>query len=108
MVWYVDYAAAYVGRYDPKTKQFKEWLPPTGANARPYAMALDDVQRVWFADTGVQPNRLMAFDARSEQFVANVELTNARGAVRHMIFHGPSRTLWFGSDTGYLVRARVP
>ena len=107
-IWYVDYAAAHLGRYDPKTKQFKEWLPPTGAQARPYAMALDDKGRIWFSDTGVQPNRLMAFDPKSEAFVANVELTNARGAVRHMIFHAPSRALWFGTDTNYLVRVAVP
>jgi len=108
LVWYVDYAAAYIGRFDPKARQFKEWLPPTGEKARPYAMALDDKQRLWFVDTGVQPNRLMAFDTKQETFVADVELDKSRGAVRHMVFHAPTRALWFGTDTNYLVRAVVP
>ena len=107
-IWYVDYAAAHIGRFDPKTQQVKEWLPPTGEKARPYAMAIDDRGRIWFADSGAQPNRLMAFDPKLEQFVVNTELTNARGAVRHMVFHKPSRTLWFGTDTNYLVRVNVP
>ena len=107
-VWYVDYAAAHIGRYDPKSRQVEEWLPPTGAKARPYAMAFDDKQRLWFADTGAQPNRLMAFDTKSERFVSDVELEDARGAVRHMVFHAPSRALWFGTDTNYLVRVLVP
>jgi virginiamycin B lyase len=107
-IWYVDYAAARLGRFDPKTRQFREWLPPTGEKARPYAMAIDDRGRIWFADSGAQPNRLMAFDARSEQFVVDTVLTNARGAVRHMVFHEPTRALWFGTDTNYLVRVKVP
>lgn len=107
-VWYVDYAAGYVGRYDPKTRQFKEWLPPTGAKARPYAMAIDDRWRLWFVDTGAQPNRLMALDMKSGEFVADVELANARGAVRHMVFNRPGRALWFGTDTGDLMRVHVP
>lgn len=106
VIWYVDYVGAHIGRYDPKTREFEEWLPPTGAKARPYAAALDDRNRLWFVDTGAQPNRLMAFDANIERFVVDVELTKARGAVRHMIFHAPSRALWFGTDTNYLVRVR--
>lgn len=107
-VWYVDYAAGYVGRYDPKSRQFKEWLPPTGEKARPYAMAIDDRERLWFVDTGAQPNRLMALDMKSGEFIANVELENARGAVRHMVFHQPGRALWFGTDTNDLMRVHVP
>jgi virginiamycin B lyase len=107
-VWYVDYAAGYIGRYDPRQRKFREWLPPTGSEAHPYAMAIDDRKRVWFADTGAQPNRLMAFDQQSEQFVVDVVLRETRGAVRHMIFHAPARALWFGTDTNELVRVHVP
>jgi virginiamycin B lyase len=107
-IWYSGNRAADIGRLDPKTRQVKEWLPPTGEKARPYAMAIDDRGRIWFADSGAQPNRLMAFDPKSEQFVVDTELTNARGAVRHMVFHKPGRALWFGTDTNYLVRVKVP
>ena len=107
-VWYVDYAAGHIGRFDPKQRNFKEWLPPTGANAHPYAMAIDDRHRIWFADSGAQPNRLMAFDPQSEKFVVDTEIKNARGAVRHMVFNEAGRTLWFGTDTNELVRVQVP
>lgn len=107
-VWYTDYAAGYIGRYDPRQRKFREWLPPTGSEAHPYAMAIDDRKRVWFVDTGAQPNRLMAFDPQSEQFVVNMELRETRGAVRHMVFNAAARVLWFGTDTNELVRVHVP
>jgi virginiamycin B lyase len=107
-VWYTDYAAGYIGRYNPRGRKFREWLPPTGAEAHPYAMAIDDRKRVWFADTGAQPNRLMAFDSEAEKFVVDVQLRETRGAVRHMIFEPSARVLWFGTDTNELVRVHVP
>jgi virginiamycin B lyase len=107
-IWYVDYAASYLGRFDPRQRRFQEWLPPTGTNAHPYAMAIDDHNRVWFADSGAQPNRLMAFDPKSEKFVVDTEIKDARGAVRHMVFHKAGRALWFGTDTNDLVRVHVP
>jgi virginiamycin B lyase len=107
-IWYADYAAGYIGRFDPRKRSFQEWLPPTGAKARPYAMAIDDRNRIWFADSGAQPNRLMAFDPASEKFVSDTEIKNARGAVRHMVFDRASRKLWFGTDTNELVRVHVP
>jgi virginiamycin B lyase len=107
-IWYTDYVAGYIGRFDPKTRKVEEWLPPTGNDARPYAMALDDRGRIWFADSGAQPNRLMAFDPKSKEFVSNTQIDGARGAVRHMVFHEPTRTLWFGTDTNRLMRVHVP
>ncbi|MET0986587.1 MAG: lyase [Steroidobacteraceae bacterium] len=107
-IWYTDYAAGHLGRFDPKTRKFSEWALPSGAAARPYAMAIDDRQRVWVADSGAQPNHLLAFDMASAKFVSDVEIKNANGAVRHMVFHAPGRALWFGTDTDYLVRVKVP
>ncbi|MGH8185006.1 MAG: lyase, partial [Steroidobacteraceae bacterium] len=107
-IWYADYSGGFIGRYDPKTRQFQEWAAPAGAAARPYAMALDDRKRLWFADSGAQPNHLIAFDMESEKFVVDVEVKDARGAIRHMVFHRPGRALWFGTDTNDLVRVQVP
>lgn len=107
-VWYTDYAAGHLGRYDPKTQRFSEWRLPSGATARPYAMAIDDRNRVWVADSGVQPNHLLAFDMQAGKFIADAEIKDANGAVRHMIFHAPGRALWFGTDTDFIVRVKVP
>lgn len=30
------------------------------------------------------------------------------GAVRHMVFHAPSREIWFGTDTNTIGRIKVP
>ena len=51
---------------------------------------------------------LMAFDPQSEKFVVDTQLRETRGAVRHMVFHADARALWFGTDTGELVRVRIP
>jgi virginiamycin B lyase len=71
-------------------------------------MAIDDRKRVWVADSGPQPNHLLAFDIANDRFLADVDIEHASGAVWHMIFHAPGRVLWFGTDTDYLVRGKVP
>jgi virginiamycin B lyase len=107
-VWYGDYAGGFVGRYDPATGATREWASPAGASARPYALAVDDADRVWWVETGLEPNRLVGFDPRREEVVSVSEIASGAGAVRHMVFHRPTRTLWFGTDAGTLARAAVP
>lgn len=106
-VWYVDYTGGRLGRVNARTRAIEEWLPPAGEDARPYAMALDDRNRIWFVETGPQPNHLVAFDPASRKFVVDSVLADARGAVRHMVFHRPTRTFWLGTDSNFLVSARL-
>lgn len=105
-VWYVDYAEGYLGVYDPQSGEFSEWRSPAGEDARPYGMAVDARGRIWYAETGPQPNRLIGFDPASERFFSNTQIPDTRGAVRNMDFY--NGMLWFGTDTNYLVRARLP
>jgi virginiamycin B lyase len=105
-VWYVDYAAGHLGRLDPATGTVREWLSPAGVDARPYAMAVDDRGRIWYVETGVQPNRFVGFDPATESFFANAPI-DAR-TIRHMVFHAPTREIWFGTDAGTIGRARIP
>jgi virginiamycin B lyase len=107
-VWYVDYAAGHVGEYDPATGKFREWLIPAGEGGRPYAMAVDDRDRIWFVETGVRPNRFVGFDPRSEEFFSITEIGSGGGTVRHMVFHPQTRTIWFGTDTNTIGRAVIP
>ena len=82
---------------------------PSGTASLPYAMALDDRMRVWLVETGVKPNRLVAFDTKSETWVSATPIAESgAGTVRHMVFHAPSRTLWFGTDANTIARAKVP
>ncbi len=106
-IWYVDYAGGYLGRYDPATQQFKEWRAPGAAESQPYAMTVDDKDRLWFVETGPKPNNLVGFDPATEQFFSVTPIESGGGAVRHMVFHKPTGTIWFGTDENTLGRADV-
>lgn len=107
-VWYADYAGGHLGVYDPASEAFREWLVPGGADARPYAIAADDHGHVWFVETGPEPNRLQGFAPGPDQFFGTSPIPSGGGAVRHMVFHEPTRALWFGTDTNTLGRAGLP
>lgn len=107
-VWYVDFAAGYLGRLDPASGDVQEWRAPADAASRPYAMASDDRDRLWFVETGPDPNRLVGFDPETEEFFSVTEIESGGGAVRHMVFHAPNREIWFGTDANTVGRARLP
>lgn len=107
-VWFVDYARGYLGRLDPATGAVREWAAPGERQSRPYAMAMDDQGRFWFVETGVRPNRFVGFDPRTERFFATTEVPSGGGAVRHMYFHAPTRSIWFGTDENTIGRASLP
>jgi virginiamycin B lyase len=107
-VWYVDYNGGYLGRFSPADGAFREWPMPGGSSAFPYGMAIDDRDRIWFVETGRRPNRFVGFDPATEEFVSATDIASGGGAVRHMFFHAPSRTIWFGTDTNTIGRARLP
>jgi virginiamycin B lyase len=107
MVWYVDYQGGYLGRYDPKTSQFQEWASPSAAESQPYAMGQDAQGRLWFVETGVDPNQFVGFDPKTEEFFSVTPIPSGAGAVRHMVFHGPTNSFWFGTDTNNIARATL-
>ena len=107
-IWYVDYAGGYLGHLDPSTGQTEEWLMPGGAQARPYGMAVDDKDRLWFVETGSTPNRFVGFDPSTKEFFSTTEIASGGGGVPHMYFHPPSREIWFGTGANTIGRARVP
>jgi virginiamycin B lyase len=109
-VWYVDYTRGYLGRLDPKSGQVKEWQNPGGATSLPYAMTVDDQDRLWFVETGRQPNRLVGFDPKGEKFFGMTDIQSngsTRNTVRHMTFDKTSGQIWFGTDAGTIGKATV-
>ena len=106
-IWYCDYADGYLGVYDPASRNFEEWLMPQGKGARPYGMASDSDDMIWVVATGVQPNIFMGFDPETETFFGKAEVPSGGGTVRHMHYHEPSGTVWFGADTNFVGRAVV-
>ncbi|MDF1504713.1 hypothetical protein [Roseisolibacter sp. H3M3-2] len=107
MVWYVDYSRGFLGRLDPRSGDVKEWPNPGGAASLPYAMTVDDRDRLWFVETGKQPNRLVGFDPRTEKFFGETPIQSGGGTVRHMTFDRRSGQIWFGTDVGTIGRATV-
>ena len=106
-VWYVDFAEGTLGAYNPATGRFEEWATPSGARSQPYSMAIDAHDRIWFVETGVRPNRFVGFDPATERFFAASDVPSGGGSVRHMHFHAPTNTIWFGADTGTIGRAAL-
>lgn len=70
-------------------------------------MALDGQGRIWIAETGVQPNRLVGFDPARETFFSINEVPSGGGSVRHMVYDPDTNSIWFGTDTNNLAQARV-
>jgi virginiamycin B lyase len=106
-IWYVDYARGRLGRFDPHEKSFKEWPMPSGDGARPYGMAIDSRDRIWFVETGVSPNTFVGFDPQAETFFSITPIPSGGGSVRHMDYHAPSDSVWFGTDSNTIGRAKV-
>ncbi len=107
-IFYVDYARGTLARFDAASGKVEEWPCPGGARAQPYAMTLDDRDRIWFVETGAQPNRLVGFDPKTAEFFGGTDIPSGAGTVRHMTFHRPTREIWFGTDANTIGRAKLP
>ena len=107
IIWYTDYVGGYIGRYDPETGDFTEWKTPSDRSL-PYAMATDKLDRIWFVETGPQPNLLVGFDPLFERFFSITPIPSGGGSVRNMVFDPNRDSLWFGTDTNFLTQAILP
>jgi virginiamycin B lyase len=108
MLWYGDFRRGYLGRLDPETGEVTEWPMPSGENSRPYGMAVDDSDRIWLVETGVQPNKFVGFDPVTEEFSSVVEVESGGGTIRHMYFDAETNSIWFGADTNTIGVAKLP
>jgi virginiamycin B lyase len=108
-VWYVDYADGMLGRFDPASGAINEWEMPGGSGSRPYALVVDEQDRLWaFEGPRDGPVRLVGFDTESSKFFSVTELESGNGTVRHAYYNEPTREIWFGADANTIGRARVP
>lgn len=107
-VWWVDAGMGYVGVYNPQDKSMRQWQTPGGEAAGLYAMAVDNQDRIWYVETGLQPNRFIGFDSQTEHFISINEVPSGGQTVRNMVFDEASNALWFGTDANTIGRAVVP
>lgn len=104
-IWYGDYTRGMLGMYDPRSRQFREWPLPSAASSLPYGMAVDAEDRIWVVETGSGPrpnNNFVGFDPRTETIIETVVVS--AGAIRHMFYHEPTNSIWFGTDANTLGR----
>ncbi len=106
-IWYVDFAEGQLGVLDPTSNTITEWPMPSGCRARPYGMEVDVSDQIWFVETGPSPNLFVGFDTASEEFLGSAAIPSGAGSVRHMNYHQPTGTVWFGTDANTIGRARV-
>jgi virginiamycin B lyase len=104
-VWYTDFAGGRVGRIDPATGDAQEWVTPGGERSQPYAMIVDDRDRIWYSECARGATFLTAFDPRTEQFVHRTPVSSC---IRHMVLHAPTRRIWFGTDANNIGRIELP
>lgn len=107
VVFYTDYARGMLGRLNPRTGHTVEFPLPGGEGSKPYGSALDKEDRIWLVETGSNPNRLIGFDDDSEEFFSATDIGSGGGSVRHMHYHAPSDSIWFGADSNTIGRASI-
>jgi len=84
MVYYTDYARGRLGRLDPSTGKVKDWPSPGGADSRPYGIAATPDGKIWYSESGVNPNTIVCFDPKLKTFDA-WPIPSGGGVVRHMV-----------------------
>ncbi len=107
-IWWGDNAMGHIGVYDPKSRSMQEWATPGGEAAGIYALAVDDKDRVWYVETGLQPNRFVGFDTETEQFISVDEVPSGGMTIRHMVFDEKSNAIWFATDANTVGKVVVP
>jgi virginiamycin B lyase len=81
-IWYGDYSRGYLGRFNPKTRETKEWPSPSGPMSQPYGISvIKDI--VWYNESAIRPNTLVRFDPKTEKFQSWI-IPAGGGVVRNM------------------------
>lgn len=106
-IYYVDHSGGKLGHLDPATGIVEEWAMPSGTRSRPYGMAVDGQDRIWFVESGASPNTFVGFDPATERFFSVTPVPSGGGSVRHMDYHAETGTVWFGTDRNTIGRALV-
>jgi len=84
LIYYADFARGFVGRLDSKSGMVEEWASPGGAESRPYGIAATPDGMIWYSESGVEPNTLVAFDPDKKSF-QKWPIPSGGGVVRHMV-----------------------
>lgn len=97
VAWFSAQGAGVVGRFDPKTEQFKLWR--TGERTRPYGVVIDSKGNPWFDLFGT--NKIAMIDARTEE-LKTFTLPNDRTRPRRIAITSDDQIYWGDYTRGYL------
>lgn len=108
-IWAGDYVRGALLELDPTSGRVNTHPLPGGQQSLPYAMVSDDRGRIWVAETGQQPNRLVAVQAGTGRVVGEAIIAESGGGtIRHMTFDARTRFIWFGTDRNTVGRVEIP
>jgi virginiamycin B lyase len=87
VIWVSEWNVGQLGRYDPATKQWKEWKLP-GTRPQAYAVFVDDRDIVWLSEWSA--SAIVRFDPATEKF--DVFPHAPGGSIRQL--HGRPGEVW--------------
>jgi virginiamycin B lyase len=83
-IYYSDFERGYIGRLDLRTAKIEEWPSPGGRNSEPYGITSTADGIVWYSESGVKPNTVVAFDPKNKTF-QHWPIPSGGGVVRNMV-----------------------
>jgi virginiamycin B lyase len=92
-IYYSDYARGYLGHLDPTSGKVEEWQSPGGSGSNPYGIAVTRDGKVWYSESGVEPNTLVSFDPKTKKF-SSTPIPSGGGVVRNMVATPDGRRLY--------------
>jgi virginiamycin B lyase len=84
LIYYSDFARGYLGQLDPQSGKVQEWASPGGPHSNPYGIASTSDGMVWYSESGVKPNTVVAFDPKTKAF-QHWPIPSGGGVVRNMV-----------------------
>ena len=107
-IWWGDYTQGRLGAITPSTGKIEQFDMPGGRASLPYALTTDGNGRLWYVETGSQPNKFVGFDPATKQFFGATAVPSGGGTVRNMVYDRATHQIWFGTDVNTIGRATVP
>ena len=82
-IYFTDFKSGNLGKLNLATGEVKMYPSPGGPESNPYGIAITPDGMVWYSESGVQPNTIIRFDPKTEQF-ARANIPSGGGVVRNM------------------------
>ncbi|MEJ2093651.1 MAG: hypothetical protein P8X93_00295 [Gammaproteobacteria bacterium] len=122
-IWFTAMGANAIGKLDTASGEVKYSSLESEA-AKPLDIKLDSGERPWvslsatnrlatidtetFEVTGLNPNRLVSYNPWEKKFSNISDIPSGGDRIDEMFFDKESGQIWFGSNTNFIGRAKLP